>query len=410
MSNLWVIATVEVVRSTVLRHELLEDERRWALIFGAVALVTSVLVSTFDVDEESIPRLLAVSLLPVAYYGARAWIVSLPAWPIVAVAGLAQVVAGVVDGDAEGHAFGMLLALFYLFFREPKRPTATAIAIFAVPLPLILTAVGLLAGDGWLYWTMGNLICLWFGVLAHDLRLVALELDRQRAEAIEGAVASERQRIARDVHDLVGHSLSVMMLHLTAARRTVSEQPERAVDALHQAEHVGRDAMSEIRRTIGMLSDDTADHQAELVTDPVPGLGDLGDLVSQYRDAGLDVDLNVEGDHASLDGARSLAAYRIVQESLVNASKHTIGSKVNVDARQTAGGWTIQVVNRGGSTTTRAERSAATVPSSAPNRPTGRGLGLIGMRERARSVNGSFEAGPTNDGWRVEATLPGEMT
>ncbi len=416
------IATVDGVTPTVLRHELLEDERRWALLFGAVALVTAVLVSTYDVDDDSTARLLTVSLLPVAFYGAKAWVAAVPAWLIVLATGLAQAGAAVVDSDAEGHAFLMLSALFFMFFREPRRGLAMAIAVVAAPLPLILTVIGVLDDAGWLYWTMGNLICIWFGVLAHDLRLIVSELHRQRAEAIDQAISSERQRIARDVHDLVGHSLSVMMLHLTAARRTITEQPEQSVAALSQAEGIGREAMAEIRGTIGMLSDDGAGHHDADhpggVNAPVPGIGDLSGLVGQYRDAGLDVVLTVDGDQASLDGARSVAAYRIVQEALVNASKHTTGAEVAVNAHQTDAGWTIQVINRGGSTRTASRRAALgeTAPSQArtaadvsPPASSGGGLGLVGMRERARSVNGHLDVGPTADGWRVEVSLPSEV-
>lgn len=132
------------------------------------------------------------------------------------------------------------------------------------------------------------------------------------------AAIQERRRIARDVHDLVGHSLTVVMLHVAGARHVLQDDPEEAERALGQAEEAARTSLMEIRRTVGLLRDE---HDAAPDILPSTGLADLPNLVDEFLLTGLDVSLDLRGPTAFVDGAIGLAAYRIVQEALTNVSR-----------------------------------------------------------------------------------------
>lgn len=375
---------------SILDRDHLEDERRWALVFGLASAVAILLISYYDVDEESVSSLLLVSIPVVVGYGLRAADQPIPAWTMPLISGVVQVAALLVDEEAEGHAFLLLFALFYAFFRERRRRMAGFALVCVLPLPFILYALDLVDSDGWLYWTMGYLLCAWFGGVAYQLRVMAEQLRQQRSLATAQAVSEERRRIAGDVHDLVGHSLSVMMLQLTGARRIVAADPTEAAEALGRAEDVGREAMAEIRRTIGML------HDRQDGSGPVPSVADLPALVDRYREAGASIDLTVDGDLDGIETARRVAAYRIVQEAVANAVKHNTDPRIEVMVEQRDHTLTLRIVNHGGTPLGTATRRV----------DDGQGFGLVGMRERARSVGGSLLAGPAAGGWEVEATLP----
>lgn len=408
-----------------------------ALIFGGLSAAIALLVSFYDVDSDETLSLVLVSLVVVAAYFVRFLSLefvarfsrAFPAWMVAITTSVVQVGTAVLSDEAEGHALLVVLALFYAFFREPNRIMAVVALVIAVPIPAILNVVDAIDSDGWLYWMLGMMVCAWFGHLSYNFRIVTQELEAQRNQATDRAVAHERRLIARDVHDLVGHSLSVMMLHLGVARRAVLENPETATSNLSQAESVGRQAMSEIRRTIRLLSD--SDYHETHGADPVPGLIDLPTLVGQYQEAGLEVELEVKGDLSLIDGATSLAGYRIVQEALVNASKHAVGAAVAVEVRsEQFRGLNSDVGNSYASSNTASNNTAVagpqawllTVTNGSGTEPAvssavlgqkataaGGGLGLIGMAERARSVGGSLTAVPDKrGGWRVDARLPSE--
>lgn len=433
---------MRLVGTPLVRRELLEDERRWTLIFAAINGVVALLVSIYDVEAESYGTLLAVSMAPVLFHLARAAAPTIPAWPVAPLAGLVQILAVLIDDEAEGHTFLVILALFYVFFREPNRLAARLGLIVVAPMPFIQYITDSIDSDGWLFWSMGYLVCAWFGHLAFSLRTLAAELEAQRAETAARAVHLERREIARDVHDIVGHSLSVVLLHLTAARRTVAESPEEAEAGLRQAEQVGREAMAEIRNTMALLADPERPStiaQAGMV-DPTPGrdsspdpepsvpaatqpvlmLGDVRQLVDRYRSAAIDVDLVIDGDPSRLSVSAGLAGYRIVQEALVNATKHGRPGPISVTVDVGADDCVIRVENERPPLAPGARRRPGVEGPET-------GLGLVGMRERARSVRGTLQAGPVPalqahpsgrgagvgavvgpkvDRWLVEAVLP----
>lgn len=228
------------------------------------------------------------------------------------------------------------------------------------------------------------------GVLIRALLSTIVELEAAQAELTVRAAAEERARIAREVHDVIAHSLTVTMLHLTAARLAVGRgDPGGATEALEEAERAGRRSLTDVRRTVGLLrTDDEADGPGTAA--PTRLAADVHELVAGYRSAGLAVDLQTTGDLDSLAPQVGIAVYRTVQESLANAARHLPGatSVVTLDVGEVT---FVQVCSRGGQ------------PADQP----GAGAGLLGMRERAEALGGRCDARPDGDGWLVEVELPG---
>jgi signal transduction histidine kinase len=242
---------------------------------------------------------------------------------------------------------------------------------------------------GWGAWLAGVSLATAFSVLIRHDRDLLRRLRLAQAGLAEQARAQERNRIARELHDVIGHTLTVSLLHVQTARLAVEHDPADAGHALAEAERLGRECLAEVRTTVGMLrEDDAADRIA-----PLPGAAGLPALVEQFRSAGADVTLTVEGDIAGLPATTGLAVYRIAQEALTNAAKHAPGAPTEVRLRVGAGEVTLTADSRAG-------------PGHGASAAAGPGLGVISMRERAESVGGSCEAGPGGRGWLVRARLP----
>ncbi|MFC8537496.1 sensor histidine kinase [Streptomyces sp. NPDC057249] len=229
-------------------------------------------------------------------------------------------------------------------------------------------------------------------------RLSALE--REQAEALHRAVEQERARIARELHDVVTHNVSVMLIQAGAARKIMATSPEEAGEALFAVEAGGRAAMTELRHVMGLLTmadegegtdtgGDLADSAAELA--PQPGLDQLEALVGRVRDTGLPVDLTVTGPHRPLPSGLELAAYRVVQEALTNTVKHASGATAAVTIEYGPERLRVEVTDTGG-------RQGAGA---------GSGRGLIGLRERLAVYDGTLDTGRRlTGGYRVEALIP----
>ena len=217
----------------------------------------------------------------------------------------------------------------------------------------------------------------------------ATELER-RADRLQrqhdSAVADERARIARELHDVIAHSVSVMTVQTGAARLLLDEDPDRAREPLLSVEETGRQALADMRRLLGILR--SGEERADLA--PQPGIGDVAALIEQVRDAGLAAELTIEGERKPLAPGIDLTAYRIVQEALTNALKHAGPARAKVDIRYGREKLHLEVTNDG------------------PVQPNGRpGHGLVGMRERVALYGGTLEVGPGIDGgYRVRAELP----
>lgn len=264
----------------------------------------------------------------------------------------------------------------------PRAGLLTVVATGAV----LLGAWQLVGLPGAGFYLLEVLLGLVIGYLIRwQMRALAAERNATAGER-ERAALAERQRIAGEIHDLVAHSLSVTMLHVTGARRALVEDRDvdDAIDALQDAERIGRQAMSDIRRTVGVL------RTTDTGVAPLPTATDVADLVAQFRDAGLDVALRHVGDLASLSATTGLGVYRITQESLANVAKHAPTSPVAVDLVVDSGGVRLDVRSQ--------------VPTGARR---GRdGSGLSGMVARAEQLGGRVLAGPRGTDWVVSLVIP----
>jgi len=223
--------------------------------------------------------------------------------------------------------------------------------------------------------------------LTEELHEAAVRAQEAHEEEAARAAADERRRIAREMHDVVAHSVSVMVVQAGGARRILARDPARAAEAAAHIEDVGRAALAEMRRLLGVL------HQGEDegARAPQPTLRELGALVERSRAAGLPVALTVHGDPRPLPAGKDLAAYRVVQEALTNAMKHAGAAPTDVDVRWEADHLELQIVDRG-------------APAKEVN---GSGHGLVGMEERMRLYDGELRAGPrAGGGFEVIARLP----
>jgi signal transduction histidine kinase len=239
-------------------------------------------------------------------------------------------------------------------------------------------------------------IGLWFAgsaVRDRQLRADILEerasrLERERELSTRVALADERQRIARELHDVVAHSVSVMVVQAGAARTLLTRQPKQSEQALLAVESSGREALGELRRLLGLLTE--ADAEPALA--PQPGLDQLDRLVERVGQAGLPVDVRIDGTPKPLPPGLDLTAYRIVQEALTNTLKYARGAHAQVRLEFDDRELRLEVVDTGG---------------SASHNSTGAGRGLLGMRERVAVYGGDLETSHRREGgFVVRARLP----
>jgi signal transduction histidine kinase len=248
------------------------------------------------------------------------------------------------------------------------------------------------------FWLLLILTLAWFfGVSlgtrteqARELRARVEAAERERTFAAERATAEERARIARELHDVVAHSVSVMVVQASGVRRLLKEEQHRERDALLSVEQIGRQALTEMRRMLGVMRTGT-EQPAALA--PQPGLQYLDRLIAQVEEAGLPVSLRVEGERPELPPGVDLSAYRIIQEGLTNALKHSKGAHAEVLIRYVDSSVQLEIADDG----------AGAVNGD------GNGHGLVGMRERVALYGGKLEAGPRDGGGFVlRAELPVE--
>ncbi|MDA0170367.1 histidine kinase [Solirubrobacter taibaiensis] len=306
---------------------------------------------------------------------------------------LGQVMAhdATYDTDPLSPFLAELLLLFTVAYQLRLQPAALGLAIglayvwldFASGRDVGFAQAVAQCGFYVLAWALGRLLH------GHESRRVAAERDAAVAEEhARTAVADERARIARELHDAVAHSVSVMVLQAGGVRRLLKDDPtrEREREALAGVEETGRQAVMELHRMLGILR--KRDDGAELA--PSPSLARVGALVEQVREAGLDASLKIEGEPAPLAPGLDMSAYRIVQEALTNAMRYAPGARVAVSVRY---GRDLQLEVRDDG------------PGHAPSKGTGQGI--VGMRERAALFGGELEAGPLpSGGFRVHARLP----
>lgn len=290
--------------------------------------------------------------------------------------------------DAVGADAAVVSAMLVVFIQGES--------VAAYPAPKALLGVGtgmvVLAAHGvqaggvvTVYWIAGSAIAMTVGYLIRRQQETLVQLRRAQARLVGEATLYERQRIAREVHDVIAHSMTVVMMHVTAARMAVTRDPRAATEALEEAERLGRSSLAEIRRTVGVLRAD-----ADRATDrALPTGADVARLVEDYRAAGVPVDLQVTGRLDEVDGTAGLALYRVVQEGLANAAKHAPGAPI--EATVTVGA-NVEV------------RISNPLPAGVRAGPPGHGL--AGMTERAQGLGGQVVAGPDGRSWTVACSLP----
>ncbi|MFI6333709.1 sensor histidine kinase [Streptomyces sp. NPDC050535] len=254
-------------------------------------------------------------------------------------------------------------------------------------------------------------------------------LERERQNAAEDAVAAERDRIARELHDIVSHNVSLMVVQAGAAREVLGTMPDEAEMALGAVEDAGRGAMTDLRHLLGLLapSQNGEDTDREPEADggrggfggtaglaPQPGLGRLGRLVDRISFAGLPVEVRISGEQRPLPEGIDVTAYRIIQEALTNALKHGDGGKAEVTVRYADHALRVEVLNSGPSVLTGGPSgptgggaAGQSVRVPVPRHREGAGRGLLGLRERVAVYGGDLDARRRlGGGYRVRARIP----
>ena len=301
-----------------------------------------------------------------------------------------------VDG---GTAFAGGLAMYGLG-RYVERPISLRFFAFAMTFITVVAGVVTIAGsDGWYQFVARcgvGVACFALGESSRSRAelLASLRAQAERAESLriveaQRAVVEERSRIAREMHDVVAHSLSVMVVQAVAAERLVAKQPEAAVASMSSVAEVGRAALGEMRRIFDIFEHD----EGPLDFAPQPTLADLDAIVETFRSSGMDVTVHRIGTTPALDAGTELAIVRIVQESLTNVLKHADGADTVVTL-SFAEHVTVEITDAG---------------SARPHSTTidGGGRGLIGMGERVDALRGALTARPfAGRGFTVRAVLP----
>jgi signal transduction histidine kinase len=302
------------------------------------------------------------------------------------------------DQSGQGGALGLvaLLLLFYgagAFLDERRAWFALAISV------ALGTAVGLSKSGviGALFGVVAFVLLPWTVGRARRLALqreraareLAERVDSERELHVRAAALGERARLAREIHDVIAHSVSVMVIQAAGARTVMDLEPDRAETALRSVERAGREALAEMRRLLGVL----ADGKDPRALAPQPGLEDLPELVASTRSAGLRASIRIEGEPVAVSPGLSLCAYRVVQEALTNTLKHAGATRAQVNVSWCPGALELEVIDAGG------ERTEPAPGSS--------GHGIAGMCERAALHGGTVEAGPApGGGFVVQARIP----
>jgi signal transduction histidine kinase len=332
------------------------------------------------------PQPLPVVLGCVVLAGAGLWVLLRPAtgWLVLAGAGAVAVAVTVLTwGEVTNLGlFSFCVLAGWAAFRGGPAPAAVLTA--GIVLVLVIQWV-LVPDGGWGAWIAGTVFTVVIGTLARRQDELIEQLREAQAGLAEQARLEERGRIAREVHDVIGHSLTVSLLHVGSARLALEEDPAEAAAALEEAERLGRQSLAEIRQVVSLMRGDEG-----APATPMPGADQIEDLVEAVRRAGTPVELVVVGSTASMTATAGLTAYRILQEALTNVARHAPGAATTVRVQVGPTG-TCLVVDSDG-------------PAGPPRAD---GVGVLSMRERAEGLGGSLRAGPHGAGWRVEAVLPG---
>jgi len=369
----------------------------WVPVCSALLMIGGTAVALTQRDALLDPRWVTLSLALVAgdhvlHFASRFWV---PWWidgPLV-LTGLAWIMT--VPTDANGSEYVVPLVATFLVAEVTVTHGARPGAFVGLVSGVVLVALdaGPTRGSDVALLVMAIILGFFTGAtMRWQMRALAAERE-SRAQERERATLAERQRIAREIHDLVAHSLSVTMLHVGGARQALVAGDDGVPDvddalaALADAEQVGRQAMAEIRRTVSVLATEPSGAR------PLPCAEDIPDLVARLRDAGHPVSYDAQGDLSMLTSTAGLGFYRVLQEALTNATKHAPGQPVAVSVKVDARHAHLAVRNR---------RNGA-LPAATD------GSGTAGMSARAEQLGGTFVAGPDprdSAQWLVDLSIP----
>jgi signal transduction histidine kinase len=343
-------------------------------------------------------------------------------WPVPVLGCVLAVSLAIVVDHRTANGLALLIALYTVAVMRPRREALACAAAFE----LVIVAVTIwLAGGSWWYPAifLSGLVGAALGLGLYsatrlaflaELRDRAARLERERDQQGALAAAAERARIAREMHDIVAHHLTVMVTLSDAAVAVSDSSPqrsERATDVMRRVSATGRTALADTRRLLGVLREPPAgrsgdnggqsphDEAAE-ARQPVPSLAQLDELIEQVRSAGLDTTLEIRGEAPDVPVGVQLTVYRLVQEALTNTLKHGgAGARATVRLQFRPGELLVDVDDDGAGTPPAPKPASSSAPATA-------GSGLVGMRERARAYGGDVQAGPREPGgWKVSARL-----
>jgi signal transduction histidine kinase len=374
---------------------------RWPRAADAILAIAVFLGTVFVVDgpgdaltirpigDVPIPALLVFAVASAALYWRRRA-------PLVVV-GVTVIAWAVTLGSAYSDLGGPVIIALYSAGRYATEDRWGQVGVAAA---IVVVIIDILTEPApWGEAVLGGVVMFVAWYVGRRLRLRAeraAELLREQAADAHRIVTEERTRIARELHDVVAHRVSLMTVQAGAAKAVAAEDPEASLRAMGAVEEAGRQALDELRHLLGVLRPET-DLDG---LGPQPGLADLPRLVEQIRGAGVDVSLATDGVSGELPARVDLFAYRIVQEALTNVLKHAgPGAHSEVRLGTDRSGIVIEVLNDG--------RGAVVMPGSGAAQDSARGHGIVGMRERARLLGGTLDAGPRPDGgFGVVAHLP----
>ncbi|MHB8467956.1 MAG: sensor histidine kinase [Acidimicrobiales bacterium] len=364
------------------------DGIQWAAWGGVVSWLIATTVLAIGLSQRSITVWVIVAAVAIEAVFIGDIVTFMPRWIIGVVACIGAVMIG---------SRGDNLALFLLVLGAGEAATTGSTIDAGLTVSAAIAALSVriavsshYGANNYASWFFGTAAAAASGLVIRALLRLNARLNAAQATVAAQATIEERRRLAREIHDVIAHSMTVTMLHVTAARLALRDSPPSvadAVDALTEAETQGRRSLADIRRTVGLLTSDESGLDA-----PVPGAADLADLIESFRAAGLQIVFDPSCDLGPLSPATGAAVYRVVQEALANAAKHAPGAAVTVSLRVRRRKVGVLVTN-----------AAASSPASEV--PAG-GRGISGMTERVRHLGGRLQAGPAGEGWRVQADLP----
>jgi signal transduction histidine kinase len=394
------IAPVERVRDLIRRLRSLDPHAFDALValaFTAAALWT--LIDRVDGDGEFRHNdflgtaLVLAQTLPLAVRRV------FPLGTLIVIGSAIVVHSAIGYEMVEAGTFSSLIALYGVASLADNRRGILAALIIAPAMAIFFVTnrqdfgvveIATTYGTWTAAWVLGTYVRV-RGEQAEAAEERAAWLHRDREVRAREAVADERARIARELHDIVGHALNLIVIQAGGAQRVFESKPGRARESLASIERAGREALSDMERMVGILRTSEEDDKA---LSPQPGLGQVDSLAAQVSEAGLPVEVAVEGRRTELPPSVDLSAYRIIQEALTNSLKHAAATSAKVSIRYGASALELEITDDGRGV-------------SGPAWGDQRGRGLIGMRERVVLFGGELSVGPRpQGGFRVYARLP----